>query len=247
MNTKSFVRECRIMRLPTGIEGFDDLLDGGLPEGRLYVVGGPPGSGKTTFCAQFLAAGGDCNEKGVYLSMHEPIREFVSDMSRFNFGLSDQLQAGRVMFVNIFDEKFSQLLLTSRSENAPNSIKSMTNRLVSFLESQEVDRLVIDSTLLLEYYFSDKLGVYVEFMTALQRADVTAILISELSDPTAYTDIHHLAHGVVFLYHNLGGEHPQRGVQIIKMNGTQVDGDIHKLRFTPEGLQVDPDNLIDIH
>ena len=42
-------------RLPTGIEGFDVIAEGGLPRGRTTLVGGTAGSGKTIFAAQFLA------------------------------------------------------------------------------------------------------------------------------------------------------------------------------------------------
>nr|WP_238565044.1 ATPase domain-containing protein [Thermococcus litoralis] len=51
-------------RIPTGIKGLDELLGGGLLPGRVYVVTGPPGSGKTTLGIQFLIEGAKNNEKG---------------------------------------------------------------------------------------------------------------------------------------------------------------------------------------
>ena len=42
---------------PTGIPGLDDILNGGLSRGRLYLVEGVPGSGKTTLAMQFLMDG----------------------------------------------------------------------------------------------------------------------------------------------------------------------------------------------
>ncbi len=38
-----------LIRVPTGIPGFDTILGGGLFKGGLYIVQGPPGTGKTTF------------------------------------------------------------------------------------------------------------------------------------------------------------------------------------------------------
>jgi len=46
------------MRIKSGIEGFDVLVEGGFLQGRQYLVSGSPGSGKTTFGVQFLTAGG---------------------------------------------------------------------------------------------------------------------------------------------------------------------------------------------
>ena len=43
--------------LGTGVEGFDDILNGGLPAGHVYMVSGAPGTGKTTLGLQFLLAG----------------------------------------------------------------------------------------------------------------------------------------------------------------------------------------------
>ena len=53
-------------RARTGIPGLDDVLGGGFPRSRLYVVQGSPGAGKTTIGLQFLLAGRDAGERGLY-------------------------------------------------------------------------------------------------------------------------------------------------------------------------------------
>ena len=45
------------MQIRTGIPGFDELIQGGLVAQRVYIIAGPPGSGKTTFGMQFLLQG----------------------------------------------------------------------------------------------------------------------------------------------------------------------------------------------
>jgi predicted ATP-dependent serine protease len=47
-----------LQRCPTGVPGLDAILDGGLPAGRLYLIQGDPGVGKTTMAMQFLMEGG---------------------------------------------------------------------------------------------------------------------------------------------------------------------------------------------
>ncbi|MCK5112548.1 MAG: AAA family ATPase, partial [Thermoplasmatales archaeon] len=46
-----------IERVKTGISGLDDLISGGLPKDTITLVSGPPGSGKTILCCQFLYKG----------------------------------------------------------------------------------------------------------------------------------------------------------------------------------------------
>ena len=41
-------------RVPLGIVGLDRMIEGGIPKGRIVIVVGGPGTGKTIFCAQFL-------------------------------------------------------------------------------------------------------------------------------------------------------------------------------------------------
>lgn len=64
-------RRNRETRLHTGVEGLDDILDGGIPTGHLYLVEGDPGTGKTTLALQFLLQGLKSGEKGMYITLSE--------------------------------------------------------------------------------------------------------------------------------------------------------------------------------
>ena len=55
-------------RVATGIQGLDEILGGGLPENRLYLVEGEPGTGKTTLALQFLLEGPG-GERGLYVTL----------------------------------------------------------------------------------------------------------------------------------------------------------------------------------
>lgn len=56
-------------RIPSGVPGLDELIGGGFLPGRVYVVTGPPGSGKTTLGMQFLAEGAKNDEKGLFIAL----------------------------------------------------------------------------------------------------------------------------------------------------------------------------------
>src|SRR5678815_827387 len=64
-----------VRRQPTGVSGVDEVLGGGLPARRLYVVEGNPGSGKTTFALQFLLEGVRLGQRVLYITLSETAEE----------------------------------------------------------------------------------------------------------------------------------------------------------------------------
>jgi KaiC/GvpD/RAD55 family RecA-like ATPase len=233
--------------IATGVEGFDAMVGGSLPPGRLYVVSGPPGSGKTTLSAQFVTEGIRRNERCLYVSMHETESELIDDMSGYDFPFDRAVQSETFQFVNLLSDK-AKRLLGVKGESATFTITNATNRLRNFIESNDIDRVVFDSTMVLDHYFEDADDVVVEFLLGLKRTDATIFVISEMTDPTAYGREHYLSHGVVFLHNFLdrstetGGM--ARGLQIIKMRGRRIEGGVKRLAFSDDGLEISPDENV---
>ena len=227
------------MRVSTGVPGFDELVEGGLPAQRLYVVSGPPGSGKTTFSSQFITDGALNGQNCLYVTMHESKEELIHDMSNFDFGFEKVMRSDRVQFLNLVTEAGKRTITQFGTEGG------LTNRLAAFIESNGIDRAVIDSTMLLQHFFSDMSDEITGFLSALKQTDTTILLISEMTDPTSYADEHYLAHGVVFFHNFLEGGSMTRGVQIIKMRGTAIDCDIRRISFSDTGLRVHPGEKVE--
>src|SRR5918995_2230169 len=57
--------------LSTGISGLDDILAGGLAPGRVYLLEGSPGTGKTTIATQYLRTGAAAGERTLYITLSE--------------------------------------------------------------------------------------------------------------------------------------------------------------------------------
>ncbi len=223
------------MRVSSGVDGFDQLIDGGFPSNRLYVLSGPPGSGKTTFSAQFMAEGAAAGETSLYVSMHETRDGIMADMADFNFGFREAIESDSITFLDALSAE-GRRFFGGPGEKMDRT--NVTNRLAGFINSREIDRVVIDSTMLLRYLFDDSDTTLMRFLTAIKRTSATTLLISEMTDPSAYADEHFLAHGVVFFHNYLEDDGMRRGIQVIKMRGTDTNTEIHTLSFSNTGLTV---------
>ena len=86
----------------SGIPGLDDLFGPKrFPKGRQILITGPPGSGKTVFCLQFLINGAlHSEEPGIFVSFDDLPRHIRMDMLSFNWNLQQ------------LEEEFSPPLLT---------------------------------------------------------------------------------------------------------------------------------------
>ena len=223
------------MRVSSGVPGLDDLIGGGLPASRLYVLSGPPGSGKTTLSTQFLVEGVKQGESGLFVSMHESRSDIVEDMSGYEFGFDRAIGTGQVTFVDVFSSEGKRLF---RPPGKHRDASSLINRLTGFIDSNGIERVVIDSTMLLDHFLADSDNNKIQFLTSLKRTDATVVLISEMTDPSSYTDEHYLAHGVIFMHNFLEEGGMQRGIQVLKMRGTKIETDIHDLSFGDNGVRV---------
>ena len=89
-----------IQKLPTGIESFDVIAKGGLPEHRTTLVSGSAGSGKTVFAMQFLSSGIAAGEPGVFVTFEESAADIRKNMQSFGWDLAGWERAGKLAFVD---------------------------------------------------------------------------------------------------------------------------------------------------
>jgi len=120
-------------RVPTGIDGLDDLIEGGIPRGSLVLLAGNPGTGKTVFGIQFLCKGADdCGENGIYVSFAESEETIMYNMSKlFGRDLRNEV-SGKVEILDF----------TTVTEKGLGTLLEMILEKVTELKAK---RLVIDS------------------------------------------------------------------------------------------------------
>lgn len=84
----------------TGIEGFDEITNGGLPRGRTTLLEGGPGSGKTIFALSFLVHGArDCGEPGIFVAFEETSERIVANAEGFGWEIAD-LRRKKLFFLD---------------------------------------------------------------------------------------------------------------------------------------------------
>jgi len=127
-------------RVTTGIDGLDDILQGGLPENKSYLVAGEPGTGKSTFCMQFLLAGAARGENGAYITIDEKPAHLIEDAEALGWEIRPHIEAGRL---SIFD--VSAYFSRVRAGNNKNlNVNNIINELTRLVANTKATRLVID-------------------------------------------------------------------------------------------------------
>ncbi|HUV81510.1 MAG TPA: ATPase domain-containing protein [archaeon] len=231
-------------RIPTGITGFDEIIQGGLLKNRVYLLSGPPGCGKTTFCVQFLAKGAMNNEPGLYVSLTESIENIVSDMSNYNFQINELIKLQRLEFIDIGPQMgYGQIL-----SPIPTPIV-LFEHIIKHVKENNIQRLVIDSVSAVNLCSEDMKQNDRElnrFIRNLMKLGCTTVLISELTNPNSYIAEQFAAHGVFFLHHFLDNNTKSmiRAIQVVKMRGTKHDSNMKKLAFSDDGLTVENISVI---
>ena len=119
--------------IPTGIEGLDKLLQGGIPRGAVLLLAGNPGTGKTTLAAKILYEILRRGEPGIYVSFVEPYEDFRRHMLSLGVDFQEYLEKG------LFD--FMEALIVLDEETMA---KQMEELLLKVIEKR-VKAVVIDS------------------------------------------------------------------------------------------------------
>ncbi len=90
-----------VERVATGIKGFDELVEGGLPRESSVLITGPPGSGKSIFSMQYLYNGAMNGENGIYVYMDSPLDILKAQAKQLGMDFDKLEKDGKIIFVNV--------------------------------------------------------------------------------------------------------------------------------------------------
>lgn len=233
-----------VKRTKTGVQGLDQILNGGIPTGHTILVSGTSGSGKTTLTTQFLYEGAEEGEKGIYYSLEEPVENIKETSRNFGMNFDNPELEGEVNFIEQLD------LMKGTSGGQVFEPGKFVENFKREIERTNPDRVVLDSITKFAMVFDssplrrEKVSEIAQF---LREQNVTACLLAEVpysSDKyqvSRYQITEFVADGVVMLGYERTDSSRTRTLEVFKMRRTDHSSDIHPLRITDRGIITYPD------
>jgi circadian clock protein KaiC len=212
-----------VEKLPTGIESFDMIAEGGLPKNRTTLVSGTAGSGKTVFAMQFLAAGiRDGGDNGVFITFEESPADIRQNMRSFGWELEAWEAEGKLVMVDASPEPDEEVIETGDFD-----LGALLARVENAVRKVDAKRVSVDSLGAIFSQFSDQSVVRRELFriaSALKKMGVTAVLTAERTEdygPIARFGVEEfIADNVMVLRNVLDDEKRRRTIEILKFRGT---------------------------
>ena len=223
----------------SGVAGLDEILEGGFPRGRLFLIQGDPGVGKTTLALQYLLDGRRNGEIGLYITLAETRDELETVSASHGWDLDG---------IAIYEQRFDPILGLDEENTlfhpAEVELAETTSALLAEVERVKPDRVVIDSLSELRLLAQSGLRYRRQILAlkqyfAGQRA--TVLLLDDRTSEVGDQQLQSVAHGVLSLDQLAplyGGD--RRRLRAVKMRGVAIKGGYHDFRILRDGIQVYP-------
>lgn len=227
-------------RISTGTRGIDEILGGGLPAKRLYLLQGDPGVGKTTVALQFLLAGASEGESCLYVTLSETREELTAVALSHGWSLEG---------IPVYELSAGEAAYREQDENTlyvPAEVE-LGERVEALL--REVDRVrparvVIDSCSELRLLAQSQLRFRRQLLTLKQdlvRRGCTILLLENPVSAEGDPLLQSLVHGVIAMEQLsplYGAE--RRRLRVVKMRELAFRGGYHDLVIRRGGVEVFP-------
>lgn len=236
----STVRLAKETRVGTGISGLDNVLRGGLPRHRLYVVEGDPGAGKTTLALQFLLDGVKLGERVLYVTLSETAEELheVAESHGWSLDGIDLLE------LDALAERLQEEAEYTVYHPSDVELGETTKRVRAEVERLQPARVALDSVSELKIlsqtsarYRREILGLK-QFFTGKQ---CTVLVLDDRTTVDGEQQLQSIAHGVIRMRREARdyGD-TRRQLQVVKMRGVRFVDGMHDFLIKSGGIEVYP-------
>ena len=225
----------------TGVTGLDEIMCGGFAHGRVFLLEGSPGTGKTTVALKFLLTGAEAGERGLYITLSETDQELRESAHSHGWDIADKFDVFELVPPeNLLDDEQRQSLLYSSDLE----LGETTRAIFEAFERCKPDRVVLDSLSEIRLLAQSSLR-YRRQILALKhyfsKQGTTVLLLDDLTTEALDKTVHSVAHGVVRLEETAPSYGPERRrLRVIKYRGRAFRGGYHDFEIGKGGLRVYP-------
>jgi len=220
--------------VPTGVDGLDEILNGGIVKNATVLVSGNPGTGKSIFGMEYLYTGVTAfDEPGIYISFEEnadDIRASAESVGLEGFG--ELVDSGKI---KIYDK---------RDMLSDGDFTATMDKLLEDFSAESYDRLVLDSLTMFQLFFDDEREqrtYLLKFSDILKQYGMTSLLVNEQGAVFPETEIgleNFLTDGNIYFIQTPTDSGVNRYIWVAKMRKQDIDTDIFPMEISDGGITV---------
>lgn len=225
---------------PTGIEGLDEITEGGLPKGRPALICGSAGSGKTLMAMEFLVNGAvEFNEPGVFMAFEETSEDLAMNVASLGFDLKDLIAQKKLRVDHVFVER------SEIEETGEYDLEGLFIRLGYAIDAIGAKRVVLDTIESLFSGLSNPSILRAEIRRLfrwLKEKGVTAVITGERGEASLTRQglEEYVSDCVILLDHRIIDQISTRRLRIVKYRGTTHGTNEYPFLIDEEGISVLP-------
>ncbi|MGV3772761.1 MAG: circadian clock protein KaiC [Verrucomicrobiales bacterium] len=227
-------------KIPSGIEGLDNITLGGLPAGRSTLVCGAAGCGKTLMAIEFLVKGAmRFNEPGVFVSFEETADDISANVASLGFDIEELTDTKKLVIDYIHLDKAGMI------EAGDYDLEGLFLRLGHAIDTIGAKRVVIDT---LENLFGDLENQAIlraelrRLFRWLKDRGVTALITAERGNGslTRHGLEEYVSDCVILLDHRVNDQISTRRLRIVKFRGSFHGTNEYPFLIDEQGITVMP-------
>ena len=230
----------QLQKCPTGIKGFDEITEGGLPKNRITLVSGGPGSGKTLLGIDFLVNGATrYEEPGVFMSFEETEDEIYQDVASLNLDLHGLISKNEIRFEHVLLER------SDIHEKGEFNLEGLFIRLELAIDTIHAKRVVLDSIESLFAGITDAGILRLEIKRLfrwLKQKQVTAVITGAQGQNTftRHGLEEFISDCIILLDNRVRQQVSTRRIRVIKYRGSNHGTNEYPFVIDKNGLSVIP-------
>jgi circadian clock protein KaiC len=245
--------------IKTGVPGFDELFEHGIPKGSSVLIAGGTGSGKTNLCLQLLAHQAAQGKKCYFMGFEESEERLMQHMKDFGWSPEELMNSGNFKIkrfltaeIYYYDKKSGSDIQAMMTKEVDPLLMELEPLSITDTVGFKPDFIVLDSLTAISSTFQGKEQSYRFYVERLfrffEKIGATTFLITETQQipevfsPTGVEEF--LADGVVVIYNIRRQNTRENAIEVLKMRGAKHQKKIVSMNITEKGIVINPNKEV---